>query len=52
MIFSLVLVFKDIEPNHERTRITGLFLTVGVVSVTTCMLSINLWKHLFIKFSW
>ena len=48
---NLVLVCNDIEPRYERTRTRGFCSTVRVVSFTMCMLSINLLKHLFIKFS-
>ena len=49
--FNLVIVCEDIEPRYGRTRTRGLFSTVRVVSFTTCMLSINLLKHVYIKFS-
>ena len=49
--FNLVLFCKDIEPKYGRTRTRGFFSTVRVVSFTTCMLSINFLKHLFIKSS-
>ena len=44
-LFNLFVVFKDIESRNGRTRTKGFFSTVRVVSLTTCMLSINLLKH-------
>ena len=49
--FNLILVYKDIEPRYVRTRTRGFLLIVRVVSLITCMLSINLLKYLFVKFS-
>ena len=34
------------EPRYGRTRTTQFFSTVGLVSLTVCMLSINRLKHL------
>ena len=48
---NLALVCKDFEPSYGKAMTGGFFPTVKVVSLTTCMLSINLLKHLFIKFS-
>ena len=45
---NLVLVYKNIEPRHGRNRTRDFFSTVRVVSFTTCMLSIDLLKHLSI----
>ena len=39
--FNLVLVCKDIELRYGRTRTNGIFSTVRIVALTTCMLSIN-----------
>ena len=44
-LLKLVLVYKDIEPRNGGTRTKGFFSTVRVVSLTTCMLSINFLKH-------
>ena len=49
-------VFKDflmfsIETRYERPRTRDFFSTVKVVFFTMCLLSINLLKRLFIKFS-
>ena len=47
---DLFLVCKDIEPRYGRSSTRGFYSTVRVVSVTTCMLFINLLNHLFINF--
>ena len=44
-------VCKDIELSYGRTRARGFFTTTGIASLNLYMLSINLLKHLFIKFS-
>ena len=49
--FYLVLGRKGIEPRYGRTRIRGYFSTVRVVSFATCMLTIYVLKHVFIKVS-
>ena len=49
--FNLVLGCNDIEPRYGRTRTRVFFLTVRKVPFTTCILSINFLKHLFIKSS-
>ena len=51
VLFYLVLVCKDIELRYGMTRTKDFFSTERAVSLTTCMLSVNLLKDLFVKFS-
>ena len=48
---QLCMFYNDFFNWHERTRIRDVFSTVRVASFTTCILSINLLKHLFKRFS-